>query len=221
MKPALSKNIQVAHITQPEQREAAVKVLKETYAEEKNWIGSAEAFFPLADLSREDISWFITQVDDVPVCVLRVLYNPPLELYKEYGFEKLDNGLDVESFVKDHKIAEIGRFAVIPAYRSMMLVVAALMRAASRDTIERGYSHYVTDIFEGEKHSPYDFHTRVMGFEPVATHDVGELNCPNRRITMILDIHKAYHRLKSSQKWVFRFLTKNWPQSLHDQCAAQ
>ena len=25
---------------------------------------------------------------------------------------------------------------------------------------------------------------------------------------MILDIHKAYHRLKSSQKWVFRFLTK-------------
>ena len=86
--------------------------------------------------------------------VLRVLYNPPLELYKEYGFEKLDNGLDVESFVKDHKIAEIGRFAVIPAYRSMMLVVAGLMRAASRDTIERGYSHYVTDIFEGEKHSP-------------------------------------------------------------------
>ena len=41
MKPALSKNIQVARITQPEQREAAVKVLKETYAKEKNWIGSA------------------------------------------------------------------------------------------------------------------------------------------------------------------------------------
>jgi len=45
MKPALSKNIQVARITQPEQREAAVKVLKETYAEEKTGSGVLKHFF--------------------------------------------------------------------------------------------------------------------------------------------------------------------------------
>ncbi|MDA7672167.1 GNAT family N-acetyltransferase [Verrucomicrobia bacterium] len=167
------------------------------------------------DLERDDISWFVSQIKDEPVGVLRVMYNPPLELYKEYGFKQLDSGLDVEAFVNENKIAEIGRFAVLPEYRRYIVVVAALMRAASQETVEREYSHYVTDIFEGEKHSPYEFHTRVMGFKPVATHDVGELNCPNRRITMILDIHEAYNRIRKKQKWIFRFLTKGWSDELH------
>jgi hypothetical protein len=54
-----------------------------------------------------------------------------------------------------------------------------------------------------------------MGFKPVATHDVGELNCPNRRITMVLDIHEAYNRIRTKQKWIFRFLTKGWDEDLH------
>ena len=90
-----------------------------------------------------------------------------------------------------------------------------LMGAASKETVERGFGHYITDVFEGEKHSPYKFHRRVMGFEPVATHDVGELNCPNRRITMILDIKAGYNRLRKEQNWVFRLLTESWNESLH------
>jgi len=89
------------------------------------------------------------------VGVLRVLYNPPLELYKEYGFEKLDNGLDVESFVKDHKIAEIGRFAVIPAYRSMMLVVAALMRARGLTRREELTKQVYKTILDVDLDDPY------------------------------------------------------------------
>lgn len=144
------------------------------------------------------------------------MYNPPLELYKEYGMQALESGLDVEAFVKNNRIAEIGRFAVVPEFRKFIVVAAALMREASRETVANDYTHYVTDIFEGEVHSPYDFHTRVMGFQPVATHDVGELNCPNRRITMVLDLKSAYQRIQTKQKWIYRYLTKDWDESLHE-----
>jgi ribosomal protein S18 acetylase RimI-like enzyme len=215
MSLSLSNKVNVIKVQNAEDRDRAVQVLKSTYDQEKQWIYDADKFFPVEDLERDDISWFVSQVEDLPVGVLRVMYNPPLELYKEYGFQKLESGLDVEEFVKNNRIAEIGRFAVLPEYRRYIVVVAALMRAASQETVERDYSHYVTDIFEGEKHSPYEFHTRVMGFKPVATHDVGELNCPNRRITMVLDIREAYNRIKSKQKWIFRFLTKGWGEELH------
>ena len=215
MSLSLSNKVNVIKVQNAEDRDRAVQVLKSTYDQEKQWIYDAEKFFPTEDLERDDVSWFVSQVEDLPVGVLRVMYNPPLELYKEYGFQKLESGLDVEEFVKNNRIAEIGRFAVLPEYRRYIVVVAALMRAASQETVERDYSHYVTDIFEGEKHSPYEFHTRVMGFKPVATHDVGELNCPNRRITMVLDIREAYNRIKSKQKWIFRFLTKGWSEDLH------
>jgi hypothetical protein len=215
MSLSLSNKVNVIKVQNAEDRDRAVQVLKSTYDQEKQWIYDADKFFPTEDLERDDVSWFVSQVEDLPVGVLRVMYNPPLELYKEYGFQKLESGLDVEEFVKNNRIAEIGRFAVLPEYRRYIVVVAALMRAASQETVERDYSHYVTDIFEGEKHSPYEFHTRVMGFKPVATHDVGELNCPNRRITMVLDIREAYNRIKSKQKWIFRFLTKGWGEELH------
>jgi ribosomal protein S18 acetylase RimI-like enzyme len=215
MSLSLSNKVNVIKVQNAEDRDRAVQVLKSTYDQEKQWIYDADKFFPTEDLEHDDVSWFVSQVEDLPVGVLRVMYNPPLELYKEYGFQKLESGLDVEEFVKNNRIAEIGRFAVLPEYRRYIVVVAALMRAASQETVERDYSHYVTDIFEGEKHSPYEFHTRVMGFKPVATHDVGELNCPNRRITMVLDIREAYNRIKSKQKWIFRFLTKGWGEELH------
>jgi len=189
MSLSLSNKVNVIKVQTREDRDRAIAVLKQTYDQEKHWIYDTDDFFPEVDLQRE--------------------------LYKEYGFKQLDSGLDVEAFVNENKIAEIGRFAVLPEYRRYIVVVAALMRAASQETVEREYSHYVTDIFEGEKHSPYEFHTRVMGFKPVATHDVGELNCPNRRITMILDIHEAYNRIRKKQKWIFRFLTKGWSDELH------
>jgi len=221
MSLSLSKKVNVLKVRTQADRERAVDVLKRTYDQEKHWIYDADKFFPLEDLERDDISWFVSQVEDEPVGVLRVMYNPPLELYKEYGFQKLESGLDVEAFVANNKIAEIGRFAVVPEYRRFIVVVAALMRAASQETVEREYTFYVTDIFEGEEHSPYEFHTRVMGFKPVATHDVGELNCPNRRITMILDIKEAYNRIRQKQKWIFRFLTKDWSEELHSKLLEQ
>ncbi|MBT5705739.1 MAG: GNAT family N-acetyltransferase [Verrucomicrobia bacterium] len=216
MAMSLAKQINVIRASTAADRELAVQVLQSTYVNEKHWIQDEEKFFPPSDLEAKDISWFVASNATQPIGVLRVMYNPPLELYKEYGMQALESGLDVEAFVKNNRIAEIGRFAVVPEFRKFIVVAAALMREASRETVANNFTHYVTDIFEGEVHSPYDFHTRVMGFQPVATHDVGELNCPNRRITMVLDLKSAYQRIQTKQKWIYRYLTKDWDESLHE-----
>ncbi|HOX01715.1 MAG TPA: GNAT family N-acetyltransferase [Candidatus Paceibacterota bacterium] len=211
----LKDRVRVIPVRTEAERADAMQVLRDTYLAEKHWVNDEAKLFPLEDLASPAVSWFAVYDSRKPVGVLRVLYDPPLELYREYGFKQLVNGLDVEAFIRNHRIAEIGRFAVLPPYRKFILVVAGLMRAASKETVGRGYTHYITDIFEGETHSPYQFHTRVMGFQPVATHDVGELNCPNRRITMVLDLPEAYRNLRLHQNWIYRFLTEDWDESLH------
>ena len=212
---SLASQIRVIRATTESDRNMAIQVLLATYVQEKRWIRDEEGFFPRSDLDTENISWFVASADKGPIGVVRVLYDPPLDLYREYGMQPLDNGLDVEAFVRENRIAEIGRFAVLPEYRRNIVAAVSLMREASRETVANDYTHYVTDIFEGEVHNPYDFHTRVMGFEPVATHEVGELDCPNRRITMVLDLKSAYQRIKVRQKWIYRYLTKDWDESLH------
>ena len=67
--------------------------------------------------------------------------------------------------------------------------------------------------------SPLGFHTRVLGFRPVATHDVGELHCRSRRITLVLDLRAAYARLKRHGNWIYRYLTSQWDERLHRQLA--
>ena len=59
-----------------------------------------------------------------------------------------------------------------------------------------------------------------MGFIPVATHELGELNCTSRRITLVLDLKSSYQRLKARGNWVFRYLTAHWPDALHQRLAA-
>jgi len=54
----------------------------------------------------------------------------------------------------------------------------------------------------------------------VATHEVGELHCHSRRITLILDLRSAYKRLKERDNWVFRFLTSRWDDTLHQRLTA-
>lgn len=210
------RQLRVERVTDEPGRQAAIAVLRDTYEKEKSWVADGGKVFEAADLSRQDVSWFLVRERERPVGVLRVMYDPPLGLYNEYGFKPVNGSIDVEEFVRRNRIAEIGRFAVVSGERKNLMVAASLMRAAARETLERGFSHYLTDIFEGEKHSPYLFHTRVMGFEPVATHDVGELNCPCRRITMVLDLRAAYLRLRKARGWIYRHLTEGWPDSLHE-----
>lgn len=214
---SLKDRVSVIRVDDAQTRQLGLKVLEATYAGEKGWVHEADGQLPEDDLTRDDISWFVATVDDTPVGILRVLYDPPLDLYKEYEFELTVRGLDVEQFIRDNQIAEVGRFAVLPEYRQHIVVVAALMRSASTETVARGYTHYITDVFENDPHSPYKFHTRVMGFQPVATHEVGELNCDSRRITLVLDLKQGYQRLRQRGGWIFRFLTGDWEEKLHRQ----
>jgi ribosomal protein S18 acetylase RimI-like enzyme len=201
-------------------RRAAVDVLRSTYQREKEWITDSEEQFPAVDLTRPDISWFLVSVRGKPAGVLRVLYDPPLALYSKYGFKPIGVAVDIENFVRQNRIAEIGRFAVLPDHRGHMVLAAELMRVATAQVVARGYTHFVTDVFEDDPHSPYGFHTRVMGFHPVATHDFGELRCRSRRITMVLDLRAAYRRLKERGNWMYRYLTCEWDERLHRRMAA-
>ncbi len=197
-------------------RDLALDVLRATYRDEKGWVDDERMQVPIEDLTDPAISWWVVQRDGRSVGVVRALYDPPLHLYKDYGLQLL-NGVevDVEAFLRDNRIAEVGRFAVLPEFRNQVLIAAALMRAASTEIAARGYSHLITDVFENDPHSPYHFHTTVMGFVPVATHDTGELNHQGRRITLVLDLRAAYQKLRSANGFIFRFLTGEWDPELH------
>jgi len=200
-------------------RTKVVAVLRATYLEEKRWVSDPASQAPAEDLQQRGISWFVATVKGRPAGVVRVLYDPPLVQYAKYGLKPIDSTLKVEDFIRDNRIAEIGRFAVVPEFRAHFMVAASLIRAAAGETVRRGYTHFVTDVFEDDKHSPLGFHIRVMGFRPVATHDTGELRCASRRITLVLDLKAAYLRLKTRKSWLFRFLTGNWDAALHHRMA--
>src|SRR5258706_8500525 len=110
------------------------------------------------------------------------------------------------------------RSADSPSSRSAARVLS-LMRAATREIVWRGYTQLVTDVFENDPHSPFRFHTRIIGFRPVATHEVGELGFTGRRITLLLDIKIAYQTLKSRGTWFFRAMTKDWTEVMHRRLA--
>ncbi len=206
----------VIRVTHEQEREWALSIIRDIYQNEKQWIRDESEVFPREDLTNHSISWFIVFAENEPAGVLRVLYDPPLDLYMEYEFETLEEGLDLDAFIQNHKIAEIGRFAVRRKFRQKIYIASSLMRAATEDTLRRGYTHYITDVFEGEINSPYDFHMRVIGFKPVATHQIGEMNCPNRRITLILNLKDAYNRLKMKNNRFYRYITEGWDSQLHE-----
>ncbi len=80
-----------------------------------------------------------------------------------------------------------------------MLVAIRLMGVAVKEVVERNYTHFITDVFEGEPNSPLKFHTRILGFEIIGSHLHGELNCSLTRIILTLDILKAYQRLREKR----------------------
>ncbi|MFZ2444887.1 MAG: GNAT family N-acetyltransferase [Syntrophobacteraceae bacterium] len=215
-KPMLS----VRRVATEEDRGMALRVLRLTYRREKQWVRDETQVFPETDLQNPSVSWFLASIGRMPAGVIRVLYDPPLEEYREYDLNVVVQRFDIESFLRENLIAEIGRFAVRPRFRRIFSVAPHLMKAATEEAVRRGYSHLITDVFEGEQHSPYYFHKRVIGFETVATHDTGELNCRLRRITMLLNLREAYQRMQLKQSRFFRFLTEGWDDALHRRLSA-
>ncbi|MBL7977643.1 MAG: hypothetical protein JNN12_04820 [Bacteroidetes Order II. Incertae sedis bacterium] len=204
----------VHKVTTFEARTAALEVLGATYRDEKRWIDMAEHQFPLSELHCEQISWFLATEDGQPIGVLRVRYHRLIEEYRKYELE-LQVPIDVEAFFRQHRIAEIGRFAILPPKRTQIRFALSLIQTATQETVERGFTHYITDVFEDEPNSPYLFHTRVLGFQPVAFHATGELRTHHRRITLLLNIRQAYQRLKTANNRIYRMLCTNWSDRTH------
>jgi hypothetical protein len=201
-------------------RADALKVLAATYREEKQWVADAEGQFPSSDILGDDVAWFVAYEAGRAAGVVRILYNPPVAVYARYDLTPLDPANRIEDFIGRPDLAEVGRFAVLPDRRGQYLVAAALMRAVTIACLERKVACLITDVFEDDPHSPFGFHTRVLGFRPVATHDVGELNCKSRRITMVLELAPAYRRLRIRNHWFYRYVNSALSAALHGQLAA-
>lgn len=202
-----------------EDRIKALAVLERTYAQEKGWVLDVSSMFPASDLGRQDISWFVASKGGEAVGVLRVVYDPSLGGYASYGLESVDPSVDIAKFIASNRIAEIGRFAVVPERRTGVGVVLSLMRASTKEIVRMGYTQLITDVFENDPHSPLGFHTRVIGFKKVATHEVGELRHKGRRITLLLDIKAGYRNLKLRGNRFFRAVTRGWTPAMHESLA--
>jgi hypothetical protein len=214
------RDITVNRVADESQRARVIAVLGATYREEKRWVSDAAAQIPPGDLASTSIAWFLAEFDGFPVGVVRIVYDPPIAAYASYDFKLLDPTIRVADLIGRRGIAEVGRFAVVAGSRSRFMVAAALMRAATLESLGRGVTHFITDVFEDDPHSPLGFHTRVLGFRPIATHDVGELNSTSRRITLVLDVAAARTELRERNNWLYRYIMKALPRGLAARPAA-
>ena len=137
--------------------------------------------------------------------MIRLVYDPSLEMPAEYGVT-MEPSVDLDTLRRHGRFVDIGRFMIVPRHRRNIRVVMRLMRAAILEVVSRGYTHFLTDVFEDDPHSPYQFHTRVLGFERIGTHRHGELACASTRIILILDIARAYRQLQKKENKVFKEL---------------
>lgn len=189
------KSIEVRKVTSEGDRTLALAVVDEVYRQEKRWISTATPEIPSEVAQRQDQSWFLVTVDEEPAGVIRLLYDPPLELPKEFEVS-LEPEIDLARLSRSGRFVEIGRFMILPRHRRSIRVVLTLMRGAIREVVARRYTHFLTDVFQDDPHSPLGFHTRVLGFERIGTHRHGDLECESLRIVLVLDIAQALGRLE-------------------------
>jgi hypothetical protein len=187
-------------------RQAALSVVAQVYAAEKGWLSDVAAEIPEEPGTVRGMSWFLTRVEGQPAGVIRLAYDPNLELPPHLDFQ-FERGVDLARLKQGSRFVEIGRFMILPEHRSRFAVALRLMKAAVREVAERGYTHFITDVFESDPHSPLQFHTRVLGFERIGSHRFGELACDSRRIILVLDIARAYLDLARRKDRVFREVT--------------
>jgi hypothetical protein len=214
-------------------REKALAVVEAVYRREKRWIADAAAEFSpdilgagtsgdvgAADGPAGRLSWFLVTVDERPAGVIRLVYDPPLELPAELDVS-LEPDVDLEQLRRRGRFVDIGRFMIVPRYRRNIRVVLRLMREAIVEVVERGYTHFLTSVFADDPHSPLGFHTRVLGFERIGTHRTGELACASVRILLILDIARAYRRLRRRRNRVWKELGESVRQAMKSRLLAR
>ncbi|WLT31107.1 hypothetical protein [Geothrix sp. PMB-07] len=204
-----SHRIQVVKVrTQRDVRDAA-RVLEDVFQREKGWIQSAEHQIPTDIAQNPKVSWFLARAGGLPVGLLRLVYDPALELPPEC-LPTFEAGVDLQAMAASGRFVEIGRFMIRQEYRRDVTIALRLMRKAAREVVERDYTHFLTDVFENEPNSPFHFHTRILGFEVVGRHVHGELHCNYTRIILVLNILKAYKKFRQSKSAVYATITRGF-----------
>lgn len=199
--------ITVERVLTEEGRCAALEVIERVFQREKKWIDAAQEQLPQTLEESGRYSWFLAKAGGRPAGVLRLMYDPPLELPEEYDVRLLP-GVNIERMKQDGRYVEIGRFMIKREFRKNPRIALRLMRMATAEVLERDYTHFITDVFEGEPNSPLKFHTRVLGFEVIGKHLFGDLNCSSTRIILTLDILKVYRRIRNNRSRVYSELTE-------------
>jgi len=189
-------------------RELALSVMESVFLKEKKWINSSQEQFPEHMLDSQRYSWFLAKVNNRPAGILRLFYDPPLELPEEYEVT-LNEDVDLEKMANECRFVEIGRFMILPKFRRNVRVALRLMRIAVKEVVERDYSHFITDVYQDETHSPFRFHTKILGFEVIGKHLYGELKCNCTRLILTLDILKAYKNMKEKKHSIYKILTQD------------
>jgi len=197
-------DITTRKVVTADDRAAALEVVREVYHDEKSWVRDLDREIPPDPSELDNFSWFLAQVGDRPVGLIRLWYDFSIELPEELDVT-LERPIDFEA-ARSCRWVEVGRFMIVPEHRKNWKVVMQLMKAAVTEVVDRGYTHFITDVYEGDPHSPLKFHTRVLGFERIGTHRFGELDCDCLRIILILDLARAYRRAKDKRNKMFREL---------------
>jgi hypothetical protein len=210
--------IKILKVVDEQTRTQAIEVITKVYLLEKNWISRPEDEIPAGIGSSRKYSWFLAAVNDEPAGVIRLTYDPSLEFPAELGVT-LNQGIDLAKMAQECRMVEIGRFMILPQYRKNIRVALRLMRASIKEVVERGYTHFLTDVFENDPHSPLHFHTKILGFERIGSHIKGELNCSSTRIILTLDILKAYQRLKIGKNKIYQEVTEGIRELLDERLA--
>lgn len=192
---SLARSLTAERVSDSASRLEALSIVQQVYQQEKGWIADADGEFPESALASPTSSWFLARLGDEAAGVVRLSYDPSLELPQAAGLV-IDPGVDLARLTASGRFVEVGRLMIAPRFRARTAVVLALMRAALSEVVRRGYTHLLTVVFEDDPHSPYGFHTRVLGFERIGSHRHGELACASRRIILTLDIARAFERLR-------------------------
>lgn len=199
----MSVHIETRKVLTGEDRRDAMEVIDEVFRREKSWLRDVDGEIPADPAAVENRSYFLVEADGEPAGLIRLAYDPPLELPPELEVE-LDPGVDLDELAAGKRFVEIGRFMIKPSHRRNFRVALRLIRAAMEEVVDRRYTHFLTDVYDGDPHSPLGFHTRVLGFERIGTHRYGDLDAKYRRIILVLDIVRSYRRQLASRNRVFR-----------------
>ncbi|MBN2431768.1 MAG: 1-acyl-sn-glycerol-3-phosphate acyltransferase [Acidobacteria bacterium] len=200
-------------VTGSELRAEALQVIQQVFVQEKGWISAPETQIDEDIGEQEHISWFLVRANGKPAGVIRLYYDPPIQIPAEYEPE-FEADINLDAVARMYRFVEIGRFMIIPAYRRNIRVVMSLMKVAVKEVVQRGYTHFITDVYESDPHCPYKFHVQVLGFQRIGTHRFGELNCNSLRIILVLDIARAYRRMKQKRNRIFREFTEGISEEL-------